>query len=189
MKSKNQTFWDDAYVGGKDYSDLTQEQIEIIFKGTDADSSILDIGAGTGKLMKVAEENGLRVAGIELSEVAITKAKERGVTGEIVHLDTEEIDGYVDESKYHKIILKLVIAFIKNKINLLSWIKDHLNHNGELIIITPTIGKDNEFKMPGIAINKNELERSLNLIFGNYKIRNEMDTPNGKIYTYVCVVE
>lgn len=188
MKSKNQTFWDDAYLDGKDFSDLSQEQIEIIFKNTNTDSSMLDIGAGTGKLMQVAEARGLRVSGIELSEVAIAKAKERGVEGKIAHLDTENIDDYADENKYDKVVLKLVIAFIKNKINLLFWIKNHLNQNGELIIITSTIDTNNDFKIPGIAMNKNELERSLDLIFGNYEVGNEMDTPNGKIYTYVCRV-
>ena len=186
MKSKNQQFWDETYTAGKDYSDLSEAQMEIIFKNTDSGSHLLDIGAGTGKLLKIAEGKNINSKGVEVSEVAITKAKERGISSEMVLLDTEMIEEYIDTNKYSKIVLKLVIAFIKNKINLLCWIKQHLTNDGELIIITPTISKENQFKVPGIAINQKELERSLNFIFGNFEIKDVMGTPNGNIFTYVC---
>ena len=130
------------------------------------------------------EEKSIKCEGLEVSEVAIQKAKDIGVMSTFYNLDIEEIDEYKNENKYNEIILKLVIAFIRNRANLFIWIKEHLKENGEVIIITPTLSRENEIKMPGIAIKKTELENLLTFVFGKFEIKDVMETPNGKIYTY-----
>jgi protein-L-isoaspartate(D-aspartate) O-methyltransferase len=186
MKIKKQLFWDDAYSNGTDYTDLNQNQLNFIFRDLNAESVILDIGSGSGKILKLCEEKGIKSKGIELSEVAITKSKERGVVSEQVHLDIDEMDDYFDIVKYDRVILKLVIAFVKNKTNLLTWIKSHLKNDGSLIIITPIYTKEEPWGKPGIEMKKTELENLIKLIFNNFEIVDEIDTGKGKVLTYLC---
>ncbi len=189
MIIKNEKFWNGKYEEGKDYTDLTPGQTEIIFSDLNSDSKLLDVGCGTGKLLKIAEEKGVKSYGIELSEVAISKAKERGVKSEMICLDTEKIEEYKTDIKFNKIVLKLVIAFIQNKVNLLNWIQEHLENSGELIIITPISNDEGQFKIPGIAVEQLDFENLLAQVFGKFEIGDIIETPNGKIYTYLVSFE
>jgi SAM-dependent methyltransferase len=47
-------------------------------------SSLIDVGVGTGRLLKPLQDLGMRVAGVDISRGMMSKAKEKGLTGLIL---------------------------------------------------------------------------------------------------------
>ena len=57
-------------------------------------SSVLDIGCGNGKLLKLLDDNDFDAFGIDRSEEMIKRAKELGVKAEVQELNSLHVDSY-----------------------------------------------------------------------------------------------
>ena len=90
---------------------------------------ILDIGAGTGDFLKIAQENGWKITGIEPERKARNRAGEKGV---LLEENQEKID-----DKYDVITMWHVLEHIPDLENQIIFLKNHLTDNGILVIAVP----------------------------------------------------
>jgi 2-polyprenyl-3-methyl-5-hydroxy-6-metoxy-1,4-benzoquinol methylase len=95
--------------------------------------TILDIGAATGKFLSIAKNNNLNVYGIEYSEYASTKAKEKYG----FELFTGDFHKYKAEIKYDIIHLNHVFEHLNNPIQSVQKISELIAPNGIVYIEVP----------------------------------------------------
>jgi 2-polyprenyl-3-methyl-5-hydroxy-6-metoxy-1,4-benzoquinol methylase len=97
--------------------------------------SVLDIGCGRGDILKAFKEIGCNVAGIDLSEEAISlcmpiEVRQINVENEI------NINNY--EKKFDIIFSKSLIEHLKEPIKFFEYSKKMLKEDGMLIVLTPS---------------------------------------------------
>jgi len=95
---------------------------------------LLDIGAGAGILVKVANENGYNATGIEPTISAVKFGKEK-LNIDLINGDFLEYD--FGEKKFDVITMIGVLAHLYSPDEVIKKINSLLNINGILIIITP----------------------------------------------------
>lgn len=97
----------------------------------------LDIGCGTGDLLKIVESDGWNVSGTEISAIAIEQAgdafSQKILLGDILALDLPT-NFYDVITSYH------VIEHLLNPVDVLSKIYSLLRPNGIAFIETPNLG-------------------------------------------------
>lgn len=130
-------------IGSAD-SDRYNFYYEKVLKFSSKRSSILDIGCGFGVFLARFKEDFQTLTGIEISEIAIQKGKEK-------HPFIEFYQGSADslteikpsQSFYDVIICSDVICYLteQGKRFLLQWIADHLETGGLAFIAAWTPGK------------------------------------------------
>ena len=121
------TFIEKIYQYVKKY--MLQKKIDLIHKYTKNKGKILDIGAGTGDFLKIAQENGWKITGIEPEKKARNRAGEKGV---LLEENQEKID-----DKYDVITMWHVLEHIPDLENQIIFLKNHLTDNGILVIAVP----------------------------------------------------
>ena len=121
------TFIEKIYQYVKKY--MLQKKINLIHKYTKNKGKILDIGAGTGDFLKIAQENGWKITGIEPERKARNRAGEKGV---LLEENQEKID-----DKYDVITMWHVLEHIPDLENQIIFLKNHLTDNGILVIAVP----------------------------------------------------
>lgn len=132
-------YWNQAYADGFDYRQVGLSDVEEIVSLSVVEPAVLDVGCGTGELARQFHQLNCAVTGIDLSDVAIKKAKEASPTGiDFKVLDVEE-GSLKDLGEYDIVCMKLVFAFMKNKGGVISRIKTLLKPDGVLVIINPVI--------------------------------------------------
>ncbi|WP_435624036.1 class I SAM-dependent methyltransferase [Flagellimonas sp.] len=92
--------------------------------------NILDIGAGTGDFLNLARTKGFKVSGVEPSDKARDKAKQKGI-------DLEHNLNHISSSKYDVITLWHVLEHLpdlKNQIEKISYL---LDEDGILVVAVP----------------------------------------------------
>lgn len=125
--------------------------------------TVLDIGAGRGELAKQLFDRGYAVKGIDISKEAIKIAKQNYPS---ISLEEKNIEkGKID--KYDVIFLKLVLAFLKNKEEVLNKLKASSKF---LILVTPVVLSGFKDISGGIAIEEKELDVLLDNCFSNKKV-------------------
>ncbi len=92
--------------------------------------TLLDIGAGTGDFLKVCQQEGWTVNGVEPSSDARNIANSKGISL------VEDLKN-ISHKKYDVITLWHVLEHITNIHDYIRDIKDMLNENGTLIIAVP----------------------------------------------------
>ena len=121
------TFIEKIYQYVKKY--MLQKKINLIHKYTKNKGKILDIGAGTGDFLKIAQENGWEITGREPERKARNRAGEKGVLLE----ENQEKINY----KYDVITMWHVLEHIPDLENQIIFLKNHLTDNGILVIAVP----------------------------------------------------
>lgn len=121
------TFIEKIYQYVKKY--MLQKKIDLIHKYTKNRGKILDIGAGTGDFLKIAQENGWKITGIEPERKARNRAEEKGV---LLEENQEKIN-----DKYDVITMWHVLEHIPDLENQIIFLKNHLTDNGILVIAVP----------------------------------------------------
>jgi cyclopropane fatty-acyl-phospholipid synthase-like methyltransferase len=80
--------WDEAYLGGRAPWDIGRPQPAIVRIADQLAGSVLDVGCGSGEHALLAATLGLRVTGVDLSQVAVenarAKARQRGLIAEFL---------------------------------------------------------------------------------------------------------
>lgn len=100
-------------------------------------SVILDVGCGTGELAELVKKRGCRIYGVDSSEEAVKKAKNRFI--DIIQNDIETINSLPWEERFDIIILADVLEHLKNPLNVLIKLKEYLKDNGKFLISLPNI--------------------------------------------------
>lgn len=140
--------WDKAYAEGVDTAPMNKILFRDLFRKVIKSSSkeiktVLDLGAGTGRLGIELAQKGLSVTESDISKVALGKARknaqESGVTIETVQGDLEDKEFYSNfNKKFDLIIARFITEFIENRKLLIERINEHLLHtDGSLLLITP----------------------------------------------------
>ncbi len=155
--------WNKFYNNGAKYNQNSNCKILEIINSTKVyikeNIHILDIGCGAGELSVILSEHGYKVTGIDISDVAIVKARrlneDRNTKVNFLVSDIFQIEG-----KFDIILCKLVFAFIEDKEVFLDKIKCLMNANSSFIISTPIITLENKEKVlkPAICITVQDIE-------------------------------
>ncbi|MBK7231842.1 MAG: class I SAM-dependent methyltransferase [Saprospiraceae bacterium] len=117
-------------------------KIEIIplLQGLAKNAKIIDLGCGSGSLLKALDENGFtQVFGIDISPEQIQVAKTMGVH----NIKCMDIQSFFEEdkNKYDLILgMDIIEHFTKNElVDLLQKIKNKLNFGGQVVFRTPNM--------------------------------------------------
>ncbi len=101
-----------------------------------SNSSILDIGCGTGLFLHTAEKHGYNVSGIDVSQTALAFAKESFK----LNVSDEKVEDLISQNKkYDFVTLWHVLEHFANPKEELSKIKQLLNPDGILLIEVPNL--------------------------------------------------
>ena len=108
---------------------------------------IIDIGCGYGNFLKICQERGYEVFGLDPSPEAVNNTKKMGV--EAIKADIEDIKEKVDK-KYHTAVMLNVFEHLREPYKILQDIRENiLEDKGLLIIRVP-----NEFNKLQTIANK-----------------------------------
>ncbi|WP_405993062.1 class I SAM-dependent methyltransferase [Streptomyces sp. NBC_00986] len=137
--------------------------------------AVLDIGCGTGDLAVKLALRGFTVTGIDLSEVAIRKAKERALGNQVadkVKFLVQDIEsgkgrGHFAGQRFDLITCKLVYSFLRDGPAVLGWVRDRLTPDGCLVLITPVTrqGKEVTPRLRNISVDYDQLLSELHSTF------------------------
>ncbi|MBK9271797.1 MAG: class I SAM-dependent methyltransferase [Saprospiraceae bacterium] len=117
-----------------------QQELIPLLKDFPKESRILDLGCGSGSLLKALMENGFhQIKGVDLSPEQIEVAKSMGVT----QAECAGIDEYLNNtpSNYDLIFgMDIIEHFTKNElVQLMLKLKSRLNRGGKIIFRTPNM--------------------------------------------------
>jgi len=82
-----------------------------------ADGSVLDLGCGTGRLLKLLEQSGRKVAGIDNDRTALRYCRKRGL--DVVDVDLEEDPLPYDSNSWDNVVMVHSLEHVKNTEHLL----------------------------------------------------------------------
>jgi methionine biosynthesis protein MetW len=117
-------------------SDKYHTFIEIIKKHSP--KRFLDVGCGDGSFAEaIREEVGCEVFGIDISEEAIYKAKERGIEGVSLDIDSEDLP--FENNFFDSVFCGEVIEHVYSPDNLLGELYRVLEPDGLLLLTTPNM--------------------------------------------------
>ncbi|MET9834026.1 methyltransferase, FxLD system [Streptomyces sp. NPDC006385] len=156
------TDWSEHYNGGRGFRRLGDEEKSLLVEHTPAleGGRALDIGCGTGETSVYLASLGYTVDGADFAEGALERARAEhaGVEGvRWLSLDVERDDlAALAEDGYDLIVLRLCIAFIRDRARVLRRLAARLHEGGVLVIITPIVENTPEERRH-IALDENEL--------------------------------
>lgn len=147
LDEKGFNLWADDYDKTVRLSDEKNEYpfagykkiLNIIFNEvmTKSNSSVLDIGFGTGILTKMLYDNGHHIDGIDFSSEMIRTAQEKMPEADLIEWDiTRALPGEFLENEYDFIILTYSIHHLNDsdKIKLIIHLLNHLSDNAKILI-------------------------------------------------------
>jgi SAM-dependent methyltransferase len=104
-------------------------------KSISSDSSILEIGCGTGDLLAAFKEKGFTsLFGTDIAESSEIACKKRGIT---FVLGNAEVNFPFSDQKFDVILLNNVIEHLVHPLEFLRAAKEHLTPGGKVVFITP----------------------------------------------------
>jgi predicted TPR repeat methyltransferase len=186
MDAERTKKWDDYYASGQDFDTLSDEELDEIIAIASNPKTALDLGCGTGELMEKLERRDLVTTGVEFSVEAIEQAGQRGVSGNIIRCDLDDIpEDFLSESEYDVIFLKLVIAFLKNRDSLFRFVSRRLSKGGSFVVITPIWNDEKLTTREYIAVDERVLLEDLRRHFSDISLIKEIRRKFGYVHIYV----
>jgi ubiquinone/menaquinone biosynthesis C-methylase UbiE len=189
--------WDELFAKGAKYKPLNGEFLDVILRRAEKiigkkPKTAIDLGCGTGDVVLQFVEKGLTVTGIDFSEVAISKAKnkltEMNLKAEFIKTDLNNLNL---DKKADIIFCKFVLAFIEDKTKFLKSVKKMMRKNSVFILITPILRESVEYTKedkPFIAVDLKKLKKLFKENFGKVKILNKDSfAKNGEILSFLIV--
>lgn len=136
-------YWSDYYRKDRDFLSVTTQELQKIltYLSKTAPKTALDLGCGTGQLVRKLHKSGFKVTGVDISQAALKIARSATFTsanrisykrGNIEKISFAELPF----APYGLIICQSVYAFIRNKERLLKEVKQTLVPDGTLVIIS-----------------------------------------------------
>ena len=107
-----------------------KKKVQLIENQDVNSNRVLDVGAGTGDFLNYSKTRGFEVYGVEPSEKAREKARQKGI-----HLEKDL--NLVSSSKYDIITLWHVLEHLPDLPNQIKMISNLLDDNGTLIVAVP----------------------------------------------------
>ena len=98
---------------------------------------ILDVGGGTGDLIKFLFPNVTDISLVDISPLALKKAKEKGIKTKLVDIEIKKLP--FKSNTFDFILSSEVIEHLKNTDHFLSEIYRVLKPNGKFLISTPNV--------------------------------------------------
>jgi 2-polyprenyl-3-methyl-5-hydroxy-6-metoxy-1,4-benzoquinol methylase len=123
----------DKEVTKKTYLDY----LDVIGKYVDKQGqiSMFEVGCATGFFMNLARQRGWQTEGIDISEYAIKKAQEKGLTA-----TTAALESYQNAKKFDVVVMQDLIEHVKDPVDVINRSKNLLAENGLLLFTTPDAG-------------------------------------------------
>ncbi|MFV5995275.1 methyltransferase [Streptomyces sp. NPDC056231] len=156
------TDWSEHYTGGRGFRRLGDEEKGLLVEHAPApeDGRALDAGCGTGETAVHLASLGYTVDGVDVAEGALERARAEHAGVEGVRwqcLDVEHDDlADLAEDGYDLVVLRLSIAFIRDRARVLRRLTARLREGGVLVVITPVVEHTAEERRH-IAVDENEL--------------------------------
>lgn len=156
------TDWSEHYNGGRGFRRLGDEEKRLLVEHAPAAEGgrALDVGCGTGEMSVYLTSLGYTVDGADFAEGALERARAEHAEVEGVRwlsLDVERDDlAALAEDGYDLIVLRLCIAFVRDRARVLRRLAARLREGGALVIITPIVENTPEERRH-IALDENEL--------------------------------
>lgn len=157
-----QTDWSKHYNTGRNFRRLGDQEKSLLFEHAPAPEGgrALDIGCGTGELSVYLASLGYTVDGADFAEGALMRARAEhaeveGVRWLCLNVELDDLAG-LSEDGYDLIVLRLSIAFIRDRARVVRALATRLREGGVLIIITPVV-ESTPVKRRHIALDEKEL--------------------------------
>ncbi|MFI1621126.1 methyltransferase, FxLD system [Streptomyces lydicus] len=156
------TDWSEHYTEGRGFRRLGDGEKGLLVEHVPAAEGgrALDVGCGTGEMSAYLSSLGYTVDGADFAEGALDRARavHAGVEGvRWLSLDVERDDlAALAEDGYDLIVLRLCIAFIRDRARVLRRLAARLREGGVLVIITPIV-ENTPGERRHIALDENEL--------------------------------
>ena len=188
--------WNSTYTNGMKYRQFESVDVYNFIKNKFIYGDVLDIGCGAGEFSIELAQQGLNVTGVDISDVAIEKAKANAMIANVkvefivgdINTVTNLNNNVTPKNTFDTITCKLVYAFIENKEDFIHKVKDLLKDGGTFFISTPVITEENKDKVlkPKICINLNDID-NLKKHFVNVRADKIKENAFGDDYVIVCI--
>ncbi|WP_406116327.1 methyltransferase, FxLD system [Streptomyces sp. NBC_01014] len=156
------TDWSEHYNDGRSFRRLGDEEKGLLVEHAPAPEGgrALDIGCGTGELSVYLASLGYTVDGADFAEGALERARAEhaemdGVRWLSLDVERDDLTGLAEDG-YDLIVLRLSIAFIRDRTRVLRSLAARLREGGALVIITPIV-ENTPDERRHIALDENEL--------------------------------
>ncbi|MGV9654473.1 bifunctional class I SAM-dependent methyltransferase/NUDIX hydrolase [Streptomyces sp. NPDC003554] len=156
------TDWSEHYNKGRGFRRLGDQEKGLLVEHAPAPegSRALDIGCGTGELSVYLTSLGYTVDGADFAESALDRARAehaevegvRWLSLDVEHGDLADLAG----DGYDLIVLRLSIAFVRDRARVLRALGARLREGGAFVIITPIVANTPEERRH-IALDEKEL--------------------------------
>jgi len=113
-----------------DYLDLLGKYIQ-----KQSQISMFEVGCATGFFIDLARQRGWQTEGIDISEYAVKKAREKGLMA-----TTTTLESYQSAKKFDVVAMQDLIEHVKDPVDVISRAKNLLAENGLLLFTTPDAG-------------------------------------------------
>lgn len=172
--------WDSIFIQNKDYKPVSELLLRRIITHAKSHGRLqgsrnaLDLGCGTGDMARKLSALGFHVTALDISSIAIEKAKSLSEPGTIKYrvadIENDELPPSQD-----LITMKLVFAFIRDKRTLLNRIKAAMSEQGVFVLMAPILlqGEIYSDRITSISQPQEELETLLKSVFEHVELFSE----------------
>ncbi|MFD5514672.1 class I SAM-dependent methyltransferase [Streptomyces sp. NPDC127066] len=154
--------WSEHYNDGRGFRRLGDEEKRLFVEHAPGPEGgrALDVGCGTGETAAYLASLGYTVDGVDFAEGALERARTEQAEAEGLRwlcLDVEHDDlADLAEDGYDLVVLRLSVAFIRDRARVLRRLAARLRESAVLVIITPVVEHTAEERRH-IALDENEL--------------------------------
>lgn len=139
--------WNKAYQNNRDYIWMPTQSLDRLLNEVGISPSkthpytALDIGCGTGQLVRDLYHKGFHVTGIDTSEVAVSIAKNSTTKTKGISFRNHDITKSPLNQTFDLITAKYVLAFIEDRESFLRNVSKSLNSSSDsaFVVITPNL--------------------------------------------------
>ncbi|MEV0302349.1 methyltransferase, FxLD system [Streptomyces prasinus] len=155
--------WSAHYTDGRGFLQLGDVERRLLAERTPAPAGgrALDVCCGTGEMVSYLASLGYTVDGMDFAEGALERARTEHADVEGARwlcLDVEHDDlADLAEDGYDLIVIRLAVAFVRDRARVLRRLASRLREDGALVVITPVTEHTPEERRR-IALDEDELD-------------------------------